>query len=456
MPTDPWIKRLLEPARIRFLCLAIFLVTTALLIASFWTSDGGRTLGGSGPPLGNDFGGVYSAAARLNRASGTDLYDFADQDQVYHRLFPKVPATETLPYVHPPFVAWLFRPLALLSFRWAFAAWLAISAALYIAGLRLASSAASGFPRSWQFDALLLALAFEPFIMESWLGGQLACVGFLCMSLAIACQSRGRPFAAGLALGLCLYKPTLLLLIVPMLIVDRSWRTLAGFLTMAACLAILSVAGVGWQTTANYVHAATGFTRAAAGGESLQLRLWKYVDLNHCLLLFFRGRAAFHWLLFAILAAGPLVWLGWRWWRLGQCRPAVASLTWAATLTWTPILNLYAGVYDTLVVVPAALLVLAAAAREDAGRWSPRFRTLAILLTIGYLTPWISQPIARTVGIPLYTLSLAALGVYQLARLGREERNAGRSNRRGAEAIRPPAEIAIGDSPHALCGDAVL
>ena len=455
MPTDPWIKRLLEPARIRFLCLGIFLVTVVLLIASFWTSDSGRTLGGSGPPLGNDFGGIYSAALRLNQSSSTNLYDFAAQDHVYHQLFAKVPATETLPYVHPPFVAWLFRPLALLPFPWAFAAWLAISAALYLFGLRLALSAASGFPRSWQFETMLLALAFEPFIMESWLGGQLACVGFACMALALACQSSGRPLAAGLALGLCLYKPTLLLLIVPMLILGRSWRTLTGFVTMAACLAILCIAGVGWQTTASYLHATTGFARAAAGGEALQLRLWKYVDLNHCLLLFLGGRTAFHWMLFAILAAGPLAWLGWSWWRSGPWRPEAASLTWAATLTWTPILNLYAGVYDTLIVVPAAIVVLAMAARDDAGRWSPRFRTLVVLSTIAYVMPWISQPIARALGIQLYTLSLAALGLYQLGGLGREERKSGGSQRCGAEASRPPAETAI-EGSHALCGDVVL
>src|SRR5437763_12599852 len=86
---------------------------------------------------------------------------------------------------------------------------------------------------------LLLALAFEPFIMECWLGGQLSAFGFFCVALALRLDLAGRPFRSGLVLGLCFYKPTLLVLLLPMLVVGRRFRTLAGM--AATGLALLGV-----------------------------------------------------------------------------------------------------------------------------------------------------------------------------------------------------------------------
>src|SRR5207248_8813631 len=120
-----------------------------------------------------------------------------------------------LPYLHPPFVAFAFRPLAQLPYAWSFAVWLLLFGALYLAALVLTLKTLRSLPSADRSLILLLALSFEPFIMECWMRGQLSAFGFLCIALAYFWQERGRPTAAGVALGFCLYKPTLLVLLFP-------------------------------------------------------------------------------------------------------------------------------------------------------------------------------------------------------------------------------------------------
>ncbi len=46
-----------------------------------------------------------------------------------------MPDTQMLVFGQAPFIASLFRPFALLPYAWAYVAWLAFSAALYIAAI---------------------------------------------------------------------------------------------------------------------------------------------------------------------------------------------------------------------------------------------------------------------------------------------------------------------------------
>src|SRR5207237_842900 len=99
---------------------------------------------------------------------------------------------ERLPYIHPPFVAFALRPLAQLPYAWSFAVWLLISAGLYVTGLVLTVKHMGVLSRTDRVTACLLALSFEPFIMDCWLGGQLAAF----LQELPASLRRGTPFSA--------------------------------------------------------------------------------------------------------------------------------------------------------------------------------------------------------------------------------------------------------------------
>lgn len=418
------LTRLLEPARVRFVAVAVLAVSLILLVVSFVTSERGRTP--FGPPLGADFAGFYTAGAVLNLPDPGDrerLYDFRLHDELYHRLLPHLPDEEKLPYVHPPFVAWAFSRLALLPYKPALALWLLISAGLYLGGLFLLDRTLRDWPPGVRVTGPLLALSFEPFVMECWLGGQLSAVGFFCLSLAFFLDRRGRPWAAGLALGLALYKPTLLVLFVPMLVVARRWRTLAGFGVAGAALAGLSVWAAGRRNAEEFVRVLLGFARSTAAeggaGGGLALQLWKYVDLNSFFRLLLGGPSPWHWPLVVAVAALPLAGLAAAWWRLGRRDEDHARLAWAAAFALTPVLNLYVGVYDAVLAAAGAILTADVVRRRPGGAmvtWLPG------LLLVLYVTPWLSQPVARATGVQILTPVLMAAGIYPLVAARRSDR----------------------------------
>jgi hypothetical protein len=106
-----------------------------------------------------------------------------------------------------------------------------------------------------------------------------------------------------------------------------------------------------------------------------------------------------------------------------QVEPAEAKgpiRIWALTLAWTPVLNLYMGIYDSSIVVLAALLtsdVFFRTARGDEPALPPALKYIFLLL---YLTPWVTQPLARATGIQIYTLVIALFGCYQILQFRRQ------------------------------------
>jgi len=117
--------------------------------------------------------------------------------------------------------------------------------------------------------------------------------------------------------------------------------------------------------------------------------------------------------LLAVSAAVALPFLAHAWWRLDRAGDDHRKLVWAGTLTATLVLNLYVGVYDTVVVVLGALLttdVLCGPERSIGRALGPTLKTFLVLL---YLVPWFSQHVARATGFQPYTLVLAAFGAYQ-------------------------------------------
>lgn len=396
----------LQPPYLRLAGLAALAVGLVLLVVSFATSDRGRTA--FGPPVGPDFAGFFAAAQILEQDKAAQLYDRSLHDELYHTLLPNLDKSQSIPYVHPPFLAAALRPLTGLPYEAAVAVWLGLSAALFLGGLVLAWRACPTLPRQHGGLALLLAVTFEPFLLECWMGGQLSSLGFFSMALALAARASGRPFAAGLALGLCCYKPTFLLLFVPLLIVGQAWRTLLGLTVTAAGLAVLSLWVVGWDVCLHYAEVLLAFRKSTEGADGLMIRTWKYVDLNSSLRLLLGGPSPFQLGVFLALAVVPLMALAWTWFAgaANQWRSV-----WAATLVWTPILNVYVGVYDSIIVLLGIMLYAEEWCRSRPGQPVFRDDTLAYLLLLVAGTAWFTQPLARATGVQIYSLAVAALGV---------------------------------------------
>jgi hypothetical protein len=158
------------------------------------------------------------------------------------------------------------------------------------------------------------------------------------------------------------------------------------------------------------LHFTSESTSAVSG-----LKSWKYVDINS----FFRllaGNHTYFRLIATLATVGIILPLLFKaWWEAKLDRNSDRSLVWAFTITWTLVLNIYLGIYDTTLVVLSILLttnVLYRWARAEHEALTPTFKYLLVLI---YLVPWVTQVVAPITNIQLYTLVLAALGLYQLS-----------------------------------------
>jgi hypothetical protein len=348
-----------------------------------------------------DFLYFYTSGRILNEYPAERLYDYGLQKTTLQQLLPMRPGVYgSFPY--PPFVALLFRPLAALSYWTAFRLWMIATLVLYLAGLRLLLLRFVGKDRLAQSILCCYGLSCWFFISWTLLGGQISAIGFFGMSLAICLHDAGRRYSSGFALSLCLYKPTLLILVLPMLLVTRRFKTLAAFGLGAVGLATLTTIIEGSAIWFSYLRVLIEFARYRSF-----LPLYNYVDIGAFSLMM--GRKALQLEAVADAAAGAaalyLVWIWYRARRWGEHTP-ITSL-WAATLTWTLVLNVYVPIYDCGLAV-IAIIVTAAVLRPNAGRI---FIALCVLLL---LSSYVTTLIANRLNFQLITVLLAGLGTLQL------------------------------------------
>ena len=356
-----------------------------------------------------EFMAFYTVGQMLNESSYR-LYDAAEFLQQYDRLFPREAGGAPL-YAHAPFEALMFRPFAYLPFKTALVAWQVTSIVLISSGFVLVWRSGVALPRSSLPLALVLALSFQPISVALIFNGQVSALVFFWLALAVWLDRRGREYGAGAALALCLAKPTLLILLLPMLAVGRRWKAIAGFLAGAALLAGISWLLIGGQGNVEYVLTLLRFGRVTTASDEVFSPPSLYVDLNSFtrMLTGWPGTVS----LVVVAAIGvllaPLLVGVWR--RVPQARSTAWALTWASTITWTTLLNIYVPRYDTAIIVVGALLMVDALLEKDADglRGLPQ-----VLFAVLYVAAWV-EPVPLGGGVlQPYTVVVAALGAHQL------------------------------------------
>ena len=301
-----------------------------------------------------DFVYLYGMGRVFNEQPVEKLYDWEVQRRICTEIHP-LKKGEYGPIPYHPIVGILFRPFAKLPYLTAYLLWISISLILYVGGIAMVTG------RYFRHDPLrrslifCLALSYYPFAW-TMMTGHLSALGFLAMSAALTEEDRGRPLLSGLALSVCVYKPTLLVLILPMLLVTRRFRTFAGFAAGSVVLALFATAMQGIRLWSGYVPMLFSFGRGAARVQTHTFKeVWKYVDAAS-----FSSSiqpvlpAGIFRLIYPVLLAGlgcVALWLIGTWWRsAGAAKPA-RTLVWAATLTWTLVLNVYVPIYDCILIV---------------------------------------------------------------------------------------------------------
>jgi hypothetical protein len=209
-----------------------------------------------------------------------------------------------------------------------------------------------------------------------------------------------------MALAICANKPTLLVLAIPMAIISGRWRLLAGFAVGASVLMALSLYTVGTAGCMAWFGMLLGFASAATGSHTV-FSMTKYVDVNSFLRLLLRGPTQVGTVLSLALSAAGFIWLSAEWWRWRRGRGPTEFL-WAATLAWTLAIGVYGAIYDTVLVVLAAMLMAGAVSEKS------EFESFATLVAALYVAAWVTQPVAEATGFQIFTPLLAATGAFAL------------------------------------------
>jgi len=174
---------------------------------------------------------AFATGARLIVSEPGHLYDLSLQQRVEREVaggrILVTPGIEgILPFLAPAWVALLAVPFDLLGPNVGGRLWVLFGLACLLAGLYLAT-------RPRPLTAILPAFASVPTALMM-LNAQLDGIVALGIGAAIALWSR--PYLAGLALGLTLMKPQLMLPLGAAVLVARRWKVLAGWAASGAVL----------------------------------------------------------------------------------------------------------------------------------------------------------------------------------------------------------------------------
>jgi hypothetical protein len=400
--------------QINFIAWALF---AGFLVLPFFLYVGSQLRLGldSFPRYHTGFVYIYGVGRIALEYPAVRIYDLGLQEKTFNALSP-APEGFYGPSPYPPMVACVFSLFARLPFGSAYLLWAVISLLLYLAGLRAAALAAElrGVQERWLFYCL--SLAFYPFFVETFFYGQLSAIAVCCIGFAVLADRRASPHTCGLALSILVYKPTLLLLLIPMLIVTRRLKALAGFAAGAAVLCALTTATAGTGIWIEYLRFTKMFSQVAGVHGSSGMNLSKYVDFSAVSHTIPGGRSAVGLAILACASGAAALSLAVLLWRSAKLDRPAQQLAWAATLTWTLLLNVYVPVWDCSLAA-ISMVLTCSALRELEWKRAMRWSIALFLLTL--VASWLTEGMVKPLHIQILTILLSVLGVGQLVLLSR-------------------------------------
>jgi hypothetical protein len=194
----------------------------------------------------------YYVAAQIGLAHGwSHIYDLQLQQTYLNELGSGITIAELARYISPPPVAWAAAPLTVLPYTEAYAFWSGFLLVALGVTWRLAAPA----PGSGRLRELFLAAAIGwlPVIYGLQLGqpGMFVALG---VAGSYALLRAGRPWWAGIALGVIVLKPQLAFLVPLALLAAGRLRAFAASAAALGTLSLLSALALGANGIGDYIN----------------------------------------------------------------------------------------------------------------------------------------------------------------------------------------------------------
>ncbi len=317
---------------------------------------------------------VYYLAAQLGRAHGwAVIYDPAI-------FLPPVTAAvgKPLPYLNPPELAWLVTPLSVLPYSLAAWIWTALLAAAFVLVFTLVAPGRGLIRLIHGVGAAALLPVFVGVLF-----GQVSLLVVAAVALSWRLLSRGRPWLAGVALGLLILKPQIAFLVPLTLLLAGYGRVALAWLAVSVPLGVVTLLATG---TAVFHQIAQSLQLVSAVPGPVQSSLLRQLPLPLAII-------------------GIVVVLGVSTVTLWRGRGSGPSLPIAIGLISSVLVSPYVNFYDLCALVLAAWLIL----RMNPPRWRQA-------VTLGMYVPLYGAPIW-----PLLTLGCLCAWLITLAVPSRSE-----------------------------------
>jgi len=197
--------------------------------------------------LDNDLTLAY-IGARIGLEHGwSHIYSLSLQHQMFSQLRPRATFNDGQRFISPPPSAWILVPLTVVGAAGTVYVWLAASVAALVASWWIAAPGSGRARILW----LIAALAWYP-VQYSL---SLAQPDLIVLLAAVACwklAEKGRPYIAGVVLGVSVLKPQLTLALPLILLASGRWRIALAWAVTAGFLAALSFLAIGQQGFSDY------------------------------------------------------------------------------------------------------------------------------------------------------------------------------------------------------------
>jgi hypothetical protein len=352
----------MKPEKYKKLLLLFLAGMLSLHIVVAWRS---RDLVRKGYP---DFTALYSAGKIVREGLGKQLYDPQTQFRIQQEFAAGVSIRQgPLPYIHPPWEAFVFVPFTWFSYPAALLLWDGVNVLIL---LSLPFLLRNLLPRLKQVSPLFwlfVSLAFYPIFFDL-LQGQDILPLLLFFTLAFVSLKQHNDLAAGCWLGLGLFRFHLVLPLVFILLLHKRLKALLGFVLVAFVLALVSIAIVGWNGALSYPGFVWHIETVMGHGAIVPVDMPNLRGLFHTFLAA-RGSKLVIQLIVGVLSVALLFFASAKWQAAKE--GTAFDLGFSLVVVSTILVSYHANTYDlALLFLPVMLLTNHLAGAELKDRWN--------------------------------------------------------------------------------------
>jgi len=215
----------------------------------------------------SDFRHLYAAAYMVRTGNRHSLYDYTEQIKFQNSLVG--PEQIALPFNHLAYEALLFVPFSFLPYRAAYTSFLITNLLLLALSYRLLRPQLERIARVYRWLPAALFISFIP-VAAALMQGQDSIILLALAAGATKLLANKREAAAGILVGLGMFKFPIVVPVGVLFLVWRRWRFSVGFVGAAAAAVLASLMLVGIPDSLLYVRSLLSMSVSSTSPDQIR------------------------------------------------------------------------------------------------------------------------------------------------------------------------------------------